>query len=233
MIISIPSVILLSNLIISLHGGSIRFTVPMLFALGFLPMFGIGGLTGLPLGLTATDIPLHDTYYVIGHFHYVVAPGTIIALFAGVYYWFPKITGRMMNKTLSHIHFWGTLVFMNLIFFPMLLQGLNGMSRRLYDGGQSYDYLEKAIGYNIPMFHSAIGLGIIQFFFFANFWWSLFKGKKVENDNPWEATTLEWQTPTPPPHGNFTEEIVVYREAYEYSVPGVEQGFLPQNSKEA
>ena len=233
MIISIPSVILLSNLIISLHGGSIRFTVPMLFALGFLPMFGIGGLTGLPLGLTATDIPLHDTYYVIGHFHYVVAPGTIIALFAGVYYWFPKITGRMMNKGLSYIHFWGTLIFMNLIFFPMLLQGLNGMSRRLYDGGHSYDYLEKAIGYNIPMFHSAMALGVVQFVFFANFWWSLFKGKKVENDNPWESTTLEWQTPTPPPHGNFTDEIVVYREAYEYSVPGVAQGYLPQNAKEA
>ncbi len=137
MIISIPSVVILTALIISLWGGSIRFNTPMLFALGFLPMFGIGGLTGLPLGLNVADIPLHDTYYVIGHFHYVVAPGTIFALFAGVYYWFPKATGRMMNETLGKIHFVGSFICMNVIFMPMFWLGMAGVSRRLYDGGAS------------------------------------------------------------------------------------------------
>ena len=136
MIISIPSVIILSALLISLWGGSIRFNTAMLFALAFLPMFGIGGLTGLPLGLSSSDIHLHDTYYVIGHFHYVVAPGTIFALFAGIYWWFPKVTGRRMSETLGRVHFWGSFVCMNFIFFPMLIQGLAGVSRRLYDGGQ-------------------------------------------------------------------------------------------------
>ena len=231
MIISIPSVILLSNLIISLYGGSIRFTVPMLFALGFLPMFGIGGLTGLPLGLSATDIPLHDTYYVIGHFHYVVAPGTILALFAGFYYWFPKITGRQMNTMLGKLHFWGTIICMNGVFFPMLIQGMGGMSRRLYDGGETYSYAADLLYLNQVMSWSSWVLGLFQIVFFINFWYSLFKGKKVENDNPWDATTLEWQTPTPPGHGNFATVPIVYREPYEYSVPGVEQGYLPQNQK--
>jgi cytochrome c oxidase subunit I len=135
MIISIPSVIILSSLILSLYGGSIRFNTPMLFALAFMPMFGLGGLTGLPLGLSATDIPLHDTNYVVAHFHYLVAPGTIFALFAGVYYWFPKITGRMMNETLGKIHFAGSLICMNVIFMPMFVQGLAGVNRRLWDGG--------------------------------------------------------------------------------------------------
>src|SRR6476660_612347 len=140
MIISVPSVVILSSLLLSLYGGSIRFTVPALFALAFLPMFGIGGLTGLPLGLAASAVPLRATYYVIAHFHYVVAPGTLFALFAGIYYWFPKVTGRMMNPLLGKLHFWGSFVGMNGIFLPMLIQGLAGVNRRLYDGGRTYTF---------------------------------------------------------------------------------------------
>ena len=131
MIISIPSVILISSLVMSLWGGSIRFTTPMLFALAFLPMFGIGGLTGLPLGLAASDVSLHDTYYVVAHFHYLVAPGTMFALFAGIYHWFPRITGRMLDERLGKVHFWGSFICMNLIFMPMFVVGLMGVNRRL------------------------------------------------------------------------------------------------------
>ena len=138
MLISIPSVIILTCLLISLWGGSIRFNTPMLFALAFLPMFGIGGLTGLPLGFNASDVYLHDTYYVIAHFHYVVAPGTIFALFAGIYYWFPKMTGRKMNEFWGRVHFWCSFVFMNLVFMPMFAQGIKGMLRRMADGGANY-----------------------------------------------------------------------------------------------
>src|SRR3954451_14945632 len=136
--ISVPSVILLTALLISLWGGSIRFTPPMLFAAAFLPMFGIGGLTGIPLTFNAIDLMLHDTYYVIAHFHYVVAPGTIFALFAGIYYWYPKMTGRFMNETWGKVHFWCSLLFMNLIFQPMFQQGMSGMLRRMSDGGANY-----------------------------------------------------------------------------------------------
>lgn len=226
-IISIPSVILLTALMISLWGGSIRFTVPMLFATAFLPMFGIGGLTGIPLAFSAVDLYLHDTYYVIGHFHYVVAPGTIFAIFAGVYYWFPKATGRMMNETLGRIHFFGSLLFINGIFFPMFLQGMAGMHRRWYDGGASYDLAHPVLHWNEFMWKSAVGLAIMQIPFILNFFGSIFFGKKAGN-NPWNATTLEWAAPSPPPHGNFLEEPKVYRGPYEYSVPGAELDFTPQ-----
>lgn len=244
MIISIPSVIILTCLFISLWGGSIRFNTPMLFALSFLPMFGIGGLTGLPLGFNFSDLLLHDTYYVIAHFHYVVAPGTIFGLFAGVYFWFPKITGRMMNETLGKIHFWLSLICMNLIFMPMFEQGISGMNRRMYDGGATYlgvhsiasgevvGTLQRIIDLNVNISHAAWALGVAQLFFIVNFFWSMFAGRKVENNNPWQSTTLEWQTPTPPPHGNFDHEPVVYRGPYEYSVPGAKEDFIPQNQPE-
>ncbi len=227
MIISIPSVVVLTALIISLWGGSIRFTTPMLFALAFLPMFGIGGLTGLPLGLSAADIHLHDTYYVIGHFHYVVAPGTIFALFAGVYYWFPKATGRLMNETLGKIHFWGSFVMMNVIFMPFFIMGLHGVSRRLYDGGATYSHGQEVMGLNVTSSHGAWTLALFQIPFIVNFFWSAFKGRPA-GDNPWHATTLEWAAPSPPPHGNFTTPPEVYRGPYEYSVPGAEKDYTPQ-----
>jgi cytochrome c oxidase subunit 1 len=227
MIISIPSVIILTSLMISLWGGSIRFNTPMLFALAFLPMFGIGGLTGLPLGLNISDIPLHDTYYVIGHFHYVVAPGTIFALFAGIYHWFPKATGRAMNETLGKLHFWPSFVFMNVVFMPMFIVGLAGVSRRLYDGGLTYDFAKPVLHWNEVSSWGAWMLGVAQIPFIINFFWSMRKGKKV-GDNPWQATTLEWAAPSPPPHGNFTTPPVVHRGPYEYSVPGARTDYLPQ-----
>jgi len=239
MIISVPSVILLTCLFITLWKGSIRFTAASMFALAFLPMFGIGGLTGLPLGLSFTDLHLHDSYYVIGHFHYVVAPGSMFALFAGIYFWFPKMTGRKMNEYWGKVHFWGSLVFMNIIFMPMFLQGFAGMSRRMSDGGASYSLLqnpdvtsgalsELIMKLNDYISMGAFGMALVQIPFLVNFFYSIRNGEKVTSDNPHGATTLDWQTPTPPPHGNFLEEPKVYGDPYEYSVPGAEKDFIAQ-----
>ena len=241
LIISIPSIIILTCLFISLWGGSIRFNTPMLFALAFLPMFGIGGLTGLPLGFNFSDVALHDSYYVIAHFHYVVAPGTIFAIFAGVYYWFPKMTGRRMSEYWGKVHFWLSLIFMNLIFLPMFAQGMAGMSRRMSDGGATYSLAnpdnadvtvgalsDMIMGLNVSISAAAWAMLVAQVPFIINLFWSVKHGEKVESDNPWQATTLEWETPTPPPHGNFTKEIKVYRDPYEYSVPGAKEDFSPQ-----
>jgi len=223
----------------------------MLFACAFLPMFGIGGLTGLPLAFAMVDLYLHDTYYVIGHFHYVVAPGTIFALFAGIYHWYPKITGRFMNEKLGRLHFWPSLLFMNLLFAPMMIQGMAGFHRRWYDGGMAFEDVAKAtnwftegvswvaklffiniepnmLGLNKLMSYSAWGLAVAQVPFIINVFLSIKGGKKVTSDNPWQATTLEWSTPTPPGHGNFLIPPVAHRAPYEYSVPGDEADYTPQ-----
>src|SRR5437773_5456172 len=182
MIISIPSVIILTCFFLSLWGASMRFNTPMLIALAFLPMFGIGGLTGLPLGFNVSDLHLHDTYYIIDHFHYIVAPGTIFGLFAGLYYWFPKMTGRVMNEFWGKVHFWGSLIFMNAVFQPMFAQGMAGMIRRMADGGANYSAArvpgaigglsDKNKGIHTMNLWGAVGLAPAQIPFIINVFWS-------------------------------------------------------------
>jgi cytochrome c oxidase subunit 1 len=176
MIISIPSVVLITSLMLSLWGGSIRFTTPMLFALAFLPMFGIGGLSGLPLGLAASDVILHDTWYVVGHFHFLVAPGTLFAIFAGIYYWFPTVTGRTLNHRLGQIHFWGSLFAMGGIFLPMFTLGLRGVNRRLYDAGLQYAHAQGTLGIQEHMTWMAVLLGLAQIPFLLNVAMTLRRG---------------------------------------------------------
>jgi len=238
-LISVPSVVLITSMLISLWGGSIRFTMPMIWACAFLPMFGIGGLTGLPLAFNLVGLHLHDTYYVIGHFHYVVAPGILFGLFAGIYYWYPKMFGRHMNTVLGHLHFWPSLVAINFVFFPMLMQGMAGFHRRWYNGGDAYvvdadstnvfgQIVRDNIELNTVMSTAVFVLAAAQLPFIINLFTAWFAGKKVANDNPWDATTLEWATPTPPGHGNFTFDVAVYRGPYEYSRPDRDEDFYPQ-----
>jgi cytochrome c oxidase subunit I len=230
MIISIPSVIILTTYLLTLWGASIRYSVPMLFALAFLPMFAIGGLTGLPLGLTAADIHLHDTYYVIGHFHYVVAPGTLFALMGGVYHWYPKITGRHMSYMWGKVHFWGSFFAINGIFMPMFFMGMSGVSRRLFDHTAYYHHAIATQPLNVLMSVSAWILAVFQIPFVINMAISWKVGKKVESDNPWESTTLEWAAASPPPHENFPHPVEVHRDPY---MVGPNNRVAPQFVKEA
>jgi cytochrome c oxidase subunit I len=217
--VSVPSVVLMTCLVVTLWGGAIRFTTAMCFALAFLPMFGLGGVTGLPLGLGPSNVILHDTYYVVGHFHYLVGPGTLFAIFAAIYHWFPKITGRRLHEGLGLVHFAGSFVLMNAIFLPMFLMGLIGVNRRLYDAGLQYQLAEPTLSWNAHMTWGALALGLFQLVFLANMLWSARRGPPAEN--PWQATTLEWATSSPPPSGNFVVPPVVTTGPYRY---GEEQG---------
>ncbi len=227
MIIAVPSAIKTFNWLGTLWGGRIRFTVPMLNALAFVWMFVIGGLSGIFMASTPVDIYIQDTYYIVAHIHYVVFGGSLFGAFAAIYYWFPKMFGRMLNPVLGHLHFWPTFVFFNLTFFPMHIIGVGGHMRRIYNPTQ-YEFLQHLQHWNVLMTVAAICLGLSQIPFFVNFVWSLFAGRPAPQ-NPWNANTLEWAAPSPPPHLNWGERVpTVYRGPYEYSVPGALEDFLPQ-----
>ena len=228
MVIAIPSAIKTFNWLGTLWGGTIRFTSPMLFALGFVSNFVIGGLSGIYMAVTPVDIFIHDTYFIVAHFHYVVA-GIIFGMFAALYYWFPKLFGRMMNEPLGKLHFALTYIFFNGAFFPMHFLGVAGHMRRIYNPLQ-YEFLVDLQWWNVFITMSAFCLGVSQLIFLFNFVWSLFAGKKAE-DNPWQANTLEWTAPSPPPHGNFETVPTVYRGPYEYSSPLVQEDWLPQDRR--
>jgi cytochrome c oxidase subunit 1 len=201
MTISIPSAIFFANWLGTLWKGSIRFSTPMLFSLGVVFVFGLGGLTGLYLATVSVDLYLHDTYFVVGHFHYTMAASVLLGGFAGTYFWFPKMFGRMMNETLGKWHFWLSMLGLNGIFMGMMIVGYAGMHRRIYNP-YVYDFLLKLLPINRFITASAIVMGTAQFIFYFNFMYSIYRGK-VASQNPWEVGTLEWTIPSPAPHYNF------------------------------
>ena len=230
LVIAVPTALKVYNWVLTLWQGNLRLNTPMLFAIGFIFTFVHGGLTGLFLGNVIVDVPLSDTYFVVAHFHMVMGVSPVLVLFAALYHWYPKVSGRMYNETLGKVHFWCTFLGTYAIYLPMHYLGFLGMPRRYFEMGAT-DFLPasaQALNANITL--AAIFVAIAQILFFVNIFWSLRHGEKA-GGNPWGATTLEWQTPdTPPKHGNWGPELPsVYRWAYDYSVPGHPQDFIPQN----
>lgn len=230
LIISIPIAEMIFLYIATLYGGSIRLTTPMLWALSFIAEFLLGGVTGIFLGASGSDIYFHDTYFVLAHFHYTFFPIAIIGFYAAFTYWFPKMFGRHLNETLGKIHFWGTVIPFNFIFIPLFILGAAGQHRRIY----SYEHFPELFRPELQQLRVVATIALVvllafQVFFFINLVWSLRKGKRA-GDNPWQANTLEWTCPSPPPHGNFVTMPTVYRGPYEYSVPGRDEDYWPQNA---
>ena len=226
LIIAVPSAVKVFNWIATLYGGNVRFTSAMLFAIGFVSMFISGGLTGIFLGNSAIDIPMHDTYFIVAHFHIVMGIAAFFGMFAGIYNWFPKMYGRFMNETLGKIHFWGTLVGAYAIFWPMHYMGLAGVPRRYYSF-ETFDAFKGFADTNKFITTAAIVVFSLQVLFVVNFFWSIWKGKKVTDKNPWQSNSLEWTTDIQPGHGNWGDKLpVVHRWAYDYGKDGVE--FIPQ-----
>jgi cytochrome c oxidase subunit 1 len=227
LIIAVPSAVKTFNWLATLWRGNIRFTSAMLFAIGMVSFFISGGLTGIFLGNAALDINLHDTYFVVAHFHLVMGSAAIFGMLAGVYHWFPKMFGRMMNERLGYLHFWLTFIGAYLVFFPMHFMGLDGVPRRYY-AFTEFESMKQWLSVNTFVTWAAIMSGVAQLAFLYNFINSIFWGKKAPQ-NPWEANTLEWTTPVEHLHGNWPGEIpTVYRWPYDYSKPGAEHDFIPQ-----
>jgi cytochrome c oxidase subunit I len=230
LLIAVPSAIKVFNWLTTLWRANIRFTPAMLFAIGFISMFISGGLTGIFLGNSALDIHLHDTYFVVAHFHIVMGVASFMGMFAGVYHWFPKMYGRFLNNTLAYIHFWITIIGAYLIFWPMHYQGLAGMPRRYYDFS-NWESFKQFGGLNEFISLVAMIVFAAQLLFVFNFFYSIFKGRRVTELNPWKANTLEWTTPLRPGHGNWPGEIPeVHRWAYDYAKEGKNgEDFIPQD----
>ncbi len=228
LLIAIPSAVKVFNYLTTLWRGNIRFTPAMLFSIAAVSTFVTGGVTGLILGDSALDINVHDTYFVVGHFHIVMGLSAIFGMLAGVYHWFPKMYGRMMSKHLGYIHFWGTFICAYGVFFPMHFLGLAGLPRRYYEN-TAFPMFDKLEDINSIITFFALAGAVIQFIFLFNFFYSIFKGTKASK-NPWKANTLEWTTPVERIHGNWPGEIPeVHRWAYDYSRPDAEEDFVPQN----
>jgi len=229
-IISVPFALIIFSIIATLWGSNMSLKSPMLFALGTLGVFIFGGLTGIFNGSAPVDIYIHDTYFVVAHFHYTLFSNVFFGGFAGIYFWFPKMFGRMMNETLGKIHFWLTFLFFNGVFIPMHLVGLRGMMRRIANPMQ-YEFLKPIEPLNMFITMMAILLILSQLVFVINFFWSLMRGQVAE-DNPWQSNTLEWTTSSPPPHENFDTTPAVYRWPYDYSLPDAPADWLPQNNSD-
>ena len=230
LIIAVPTALKVYNWTLTLWKGDIHLTVPMLFAIGFIITFVNGGITGLFLGNAVVDIPLSDTMFVVAHFHMVMGVAPLLVVFGAIYHWYPKITGRLLNVPLGQFHFWVTFLGAYAIFLPIHYLGFLGVPRRYYEIGETGFIPESAETLNAFITVTALIVGFAQVVFLFNLVISCFKGKEA-GSNPWRATTLEWQTAeTPPGHGNFGETLpVVYRWAYDYSVPGADEDFVPQN----
>lgn len=227
LIIAVPSAVKTFNWLATLWRGNIRFTPAMLFAIGMVSFFISGGLTGIFLGNASLDINLHDTYFVIAHFHLVMGSAAIFGMLAGVYHYFPKMFGRLMSSKLGYLHFWITFICAYLVFFPLHFLGLDGVPRRYY-AFTEFEFMQKWVTVNILVTWSAIIAALAQVAFLFNFFYSIFKGK-VSSQNPWGSNTLEWTTPVERLHGNWPGEIpTVYRWPYDYSKPGAEEDFIPQ-----
>jgi len=230
LIIAVPTAIKVYNWVLTLWQGNIHLTVPMLFAIGFIFTFIHGGLTGLFLGNVVVDLPLSDTYFVVAHFHMVMGVSPILVVLGAIYHWYPKMTGKMLDTTMGKIHFWGTFLGTYSIYLPMHYLGFLGVPRRYYAMGETEFVIDSVQTLNVSITVAALIVTVFQLLFIFNLIWSLRNGKP-SGDNPWRATSLEWQTPqTPPAHGNWGPMLpVVHRWAYDYSVPGAHEDFLPQN----